>query len=174
MIGRRVKPDAAGNWTTIVPAVTQEGFDEADLTIAPNGDIICMMRSGGRIGGPDQPIFPTPMYMSRSTDNGETWTTPIQVADRGCCPYLVTMSNGLIVCAYTRPGNWLMFSDDNGYTWKGNFQLSPADTYCNVKEVAPGTLLAFYRRDLRDHINDIEVNPELAATFFTVRRVEQE
>jgi hypothetical protein len=169
MIGRRVTPDAAGNWTTIVPAVTQEGFDEADLTIAPNGDIICMMRSGGRIGGPDQPIFPTPMYMSRSTDNGETWSVPRQVADRGCCPYLVTMSNGLLVCAYTRPGNWLMFSDDNGHTWKGNFQLSPADTYCNVKQVAPDTLLAFYRRDLRDHINDIEVNPELAATFFTVR-----
>jgi hypothetical protein len=63
-------------------ASMQEGFNEADLTRAPNGDIICAMRSGGRLGIRKAPIFPTPLYISRSSDEGQTWTPPVPIADR--------------------------------------------------------------------------------------------
>ena len=48
MLARGLDDDSSVVSYRVVPAVTQEGFCEADLTRAPNGDIICMMRSGGR------------------------------------------------------------------------------------------------------------------------------
>ena len=148
--------------TTIVPAITQEGFREADLTLAPNGDLICVMRSGGRNEGAAT-LFPTPLYCSRSSDGGRNWTPPAQIADRGVCPNLVTMSNGIIVCTYSRPGNWLIFSDDNGRTWKGAFQFGVTGAYNYLLEVAPDTIQVY-------HEVDEEKVRNVRATFFKVRK----
>ena len=110
-------------------------------------DILCMMRSGGRIGVGNIPIFPTPMYLSRSADEGTTWSTPIQVADRGVCPYLVALENGVIVCAYARPGNWLTFSTDNGHTWKETIQIGTSDSYVNAVTVDRDRVMVFFHAD---------------------------
>lgn len=48
-LARGTDDDSSVQTTTIVPAVTQEGFCEADLTRATNGTIICAMRSGGEV-----------------------------------------------------------------------------------------------------------------------------
>lgn len=158
-LGRGTDDDSSVQTTTIVPAVTQEGFCEADLTRANNGTIICAMRSGGRIGVIKAPIFPTPLYVSRSQDEGKTWTPPVPIADRGVCPYLVTLENGVIVCSYARPGDWLIFSDDNGESWKGAFQFGPGGGYVKVLEVAPNKIIVIYYRDSK-----------YVGTFFTVKR----
>jgi hypothetical protein len=129
--------------TAIVPAISQEGFREADLEVAPNGDLLCLMRSGGRNGGATT-LFPTPLYCSRSADGGKSWSPPEQIADRGVCPNLVTMSNGIIVCTYSRPGNWLIFSDDNGRTWKGAFQFGETRDYNYILEVSPDTIQVYH------------------------------
>jgi hypothetical protein len=120
-----------------------------------------MMRSGGRIPVGIAPIFPTPMYVSRSSNEGKTWTPPVQVADRGVCPYLVTLDNGIIVCSYARPGGWLIFSDDNGEIWKGAFQICSSDSYCNVQKVGPDQVLAIYHAD-----------GKIKGTHFTVTPIE--
>jgi hypothetical protein len=130
----------------IVPAITQEGFREADLAEAPNGDLICVMRSGGRNGGASV-LFPTPLYCSRSSDGGRTWTPPAQIADRGVCPNLVTLENGIIVCTYSRPGNWLIFSDDNGLTWKGAFQFGTTRDYNYIAEVTPNVVQVYHETE---------------------------
>ena len=158
-LARGTDDDSSVQTTTIVPAVTQEGFCEADLTRAANGTIICAMRSGGRIGVKKAPIFPTPLYVSRSRDEGKTWTAPVPVADRGVCPYLVTLQNGVIVCSYARPGAWLIFSDDNGESWKGAFEFGSGGSYVKVIEVAPNKILVIYYRD-----------SSYVGTFFTVAR----
>ncbi|MBM4086186.1 MAG: exo-alpha-sialidase [Planctomycetes bacterium] len=159
MLARGLDPDTRVVSYCAVPAVTQEGFGEADLARASNGDILCMMRSGGRIAVGHVPIFPTPLYLSRSSDEGQTWSTPVQVADRGVCPYLMTLDNGVIVCAYARPGNWLIFSDDHGHTWKGAFQFGTSDSYCNVLAVGPDQIMAVYHADRK-----------IFGTFFRVTR----
>jgi len=128
---------------TAVPAVTQEGFREADLAQAPNGDLLCVMRSGGRNGGPAV-LFPTPLYCSRSHDLGKTWTLPAQIADRGVCPNLAVLKNGVIVCTYSRPGNWLIFSADNGLTWKGAFQFGSTGDYNYLAVVGPDAFIVFH------------------------------
>ncbi len=166
-LARGNDPDSSVHTTTVVPAVTQEGFCEADLERASNGDLLCVMRSGGRIGIPGVPIYPTPLYLSRSTDEGDTWTSPIPIADRGVCPYLNVLDNGVLVCAYARPGSWLIFSDDDGETWKGAFEIGPSDSYCNAIEVAPNKILALYRGEADE---SAEVHSRLVGTFFTVER----
>ena len=162
MVGKSI-PVSRVSTTTIVPAVTQEGFREADLVQAPNGDLLCMMRSGGRNPVPGTNLFPTPLYCSRSTDGGYSWTPPKQIADRGVCPNLVTMNNGIIVCTYSRPGNWLIFSDDNGLSWKGAFQFGTTGSYNYILEVAPDTIQVYHETK--------ENGQELVrGTFFTVKK----
>ncbi|NOX64215.1 MAG: hypothetical protein GXO85_00105 [Chlorobi bacterium] len=65
MLGKSIPEDRASR-TTIVPAITMEGFREADLIQASNDDLICVMRSGGRNPTPGVNLFPTPLYCSRS------------------------------------------------------------------------------------------------------------
>lgn len=158
-LARGTDDDSSVQTTKIVPAVTQEGFCEADLTRAADGTLICAMRSGGRIGVRKAPIFPTPLYVSRSHDEGKTWTPPVPVADRGVCPYLVTLENGVIVCSYARPGAWLIFSDDDGESWKGAFEFGPGGSYVKVIKVAPNRILVIHYRD-----------SSYVGTFFTVAR----
>ncbi len=162
MLGHSI-PESRASPTAIVPAITQEGFREADIVQAANGDLLCVMRSGGRNGGVTT-LFPTPLYCSRSSDNGRSWTPPVQIADRGVCPNLVKMSSGLIVCTYSRPGNWLIFSDDDGRSWKGAFQFSNTGAYNYILEVAPDTIQVFH---------EVDENGErfVRGSFFTVRKL---
>ncbi len=162
MIGKSI-PETRASRTTIVPAVTQEGFREADLVEAPNGDLICVMRSGGRNPVPEANLFPTPLYCSRSNDGGKSWTPPEQIADRGTCPSLVTMKNGIIVCTYGRPGNWLIFSDDNGKTWKGAFQFGTTGSSNYLLEVAHDTIQVYH--ETKDGSEET-----VHGTFFKVKK----
>jgi len=162
MLGKSI-PASRANVTTVVPAITQEGFRESDLVQAPNGDLLCVMRSGGRSSVPEAMLFPTPLYCSISSDKGLSWSPPKQIADRGVCPNLVTMSYGIIVCTFSRPGNWLIFSDDNGQTWKGAFQFGTTGTYNYIEEVAPDVIQVYHEVGEGD-------SRELRGTFFTVKK----
>ncbi len=153
-------------WATVAydPTIGVESFCEPDLLRLPDGDILCFMRTGGARGQH------SPMYLSRSSDDGRTWSKPRPIADRGVWPNACRMSNGVLVVAYGRPGNWLAFSLDNGRTWVGHFCFYGGGTtsYNTVEEVAPGKLLVVYdRRGLND---DGEFSMEEVGTYFTVKR----
>jgi hypothetical protein len=122
------------------PGIGLESFCEADLLTLPDGGILCFMRTGGSGGK-----F-TPLYLSRSNDDGNTWSVPKPVADRGVWPNACRMKNGVLVCTYGRPGNWLMFSLDDGHTWLGHFCFHNGATtsYNSVEEVEPDALLVVY------------------------------
>lgn len=132
MAGRDGGESASTSGNVRVPAITQEGFNEADLVIAPNGDVLCLMRSGGRISTLTAPIYSTPLYQSRSKDGGETWSDPVQIAPFGVNPNAIALENGLLVASYSRPGGWIMFSTDDGQTWKGHRQLTTSDAYTGL------------------------------------------
>jgi hypothetical protein len=150
------------------PQIGQEGLCEAGLARAANGDILCVLRSGGRPGIP-----PTPLYLVRSSDEGQTWTAPQPIADKGVWPNLCVLANGIVVCTYGRPGNELVFSDDDGKTWKGAFAFAPdpwgkTSSYNSVVAAGPDTVLVIY-----DRVTTTETGleqREVAGTFFTVRR----
>jgi hypothetical protein len=146
MSGRDEGESASTSGNMRVSAITQEGFNEADLVVAPNGDILCLMRSGGRISTPTAPIYATPLYQSRSKDNGETWSDPVQIAPLGVNPNAIALENGVLVASYSRPGAWVMFSTDNGLTWKGHRQLSTSDAYTGLLATGKDTFTVYYNQ----------------------------
>ena len=124
------------------PRVGLESFCEADLLTLPGGEILCFMRTGGS-GGKH-----TPLYLSRSGDDGKSWSTPQPIADRGVWPNVCRMQSGVLAVTYGRPDNWLAFSRDDGKTWIGHFSFyqGPTTSYNSLAEVAPGKLLVVYDR----------------------------
>lgn len=158
-----------GNPVTIAytdnPEKVQEGFCEADLARVGTGDILCVMRSGGSFGKH------YPCYICRSSDEGRTWSEPVVIDDKGVWPNLCVMKNGVLVCTYGRPGNWLSFSTDDGRTWKGTFRFYEGTTssYNSVLEVAPDTILVIYDRQAADE-NGVSVRREIVGAFFTVKK----
>lgn len=146
------------------PNIGLESFCEADLLALPSGEILCVMRTGGSGGK-----F-TPLYLSRSADDGKTWSAPQPIADRGVWPNICRMRNGVLVCTYGRPGNWLAFSLDEGRTWVGHscFYTGATTSYNSVEEIAPDELLVVYDRRKLDA--DGNSRSEVVGTRVTVRR----
>ena len=98
--------------------VGDEGFNEPDVEVLTNGDILCIMRTGSS----------TPMYQSRSTDGGRTWSEPVPVGWQGVKPHLRLLSNGVLACSagrglYGHPQiTHAMFSiDGTGKVWEYPF-----------------------------------------------------
>ena len=144
-----------------------QGFSEPDLLALPGGELLCFMRTGGTYDGRH-----TPLYSSRSIDDGHTWSAPDPIADRGVFPKACAMSNGVLAVVYGRPGDWLAFSLNQGHTWMGHFclHLGPQAWDCGsydwILQVAPDTLLAAYGQT---DPNDPRKSAVLG-TFITVKR----
>ena len=170
-------------------SVRSEGFNETTLLVLPNEQILGFMRSGtsyqGSLGSHNNndpsAKMPfgfhksTPVYMSKSIDGGKTWSNADPVAGFGVWPDAVLMENGLIAVSYGRPGNWLMFSNNEGESWGPITQfyngLYPPDcgNYVSMAEVAPDILLVVYARtNPNDHWKS-----ELVGTFFNVKAVRE-
>lgn len=148
-----------GYGATIASDVTvgEEGFDEPVMVRltqgAHAGRLVCLMRTGNRT---------SPLYQSRSDDDGHTWSTPRALPLRGVDPDLIEMADGTLACSYgyrplTTPippdhGNYVAFSTDGGETW-GNATHLPIEPhagadrstcYTGLCEVAPGRLLVAF------------------------------
>ncbi len=149
---------------TADPTLGTEGCNEMDLVRAPNGDLLCLFRTGGHAS------HPSPLFQCRSTDEGKTWGAPERVADRGVWPNCAVTSEGVIVCTYGRPGNWLTFSLDSGRTWVGHFCFDAArsTSYNSIEEVSPGRLLVMHDRQALDAGGN--PHPGTVGTFFGVKR----
>ena len=125
-----------------------EGPCEPSVAVLPDGEILCVMRTG-TVGNWDPGGLGSmkPMLAARSRDGGQTWEHH-WMSLNGAMPKLVQMSNGVLACAFGRPGNHVVFSVDNGHSWGRGVQLGRADVpttgYCDITEVAPGRLLAVY------------------------------
>lgn len=95
-----------------------EGFDEADLVVTANGDILCVMRTGSY----------SPMFQSRSTDGGRTWSEPTNTGWQAVKPRLTLLPNGILACAsgrgaYGHPQvtHVTLSLDGNGEHWETPF-----------------------------------------------------
>ena len=170
--------------------VRGEGFDETCLLVLPDQKILSFMRSGasyqasiGSFNNNDPSVkMPfgyakqTPVYMSVSIDAGKTWSNADPISPYGVWPDALLMENGIIVVNYGRPGNWIMFSKDEGMSWGPIIpfyqDLYPPDcsNYFTIAEVSPNMLLVVYSRtNPNDHTRS-----ELVGTFFYVKRDENQ
>lgn len=83
----------------------RHGWTEPAFEILPDGSFICVMRTTDGLGI-------GPMYSSRSTDAGKTWSTPHAFAPSGVLPKLLQLENGVLVLSSGRPGVQVRFSVD--------------------------------------------------------------
>jgi len=93
-------------------ADVRAGFTEPCVHFMPGGAILCFLRTtdGNGVG---------PMYVSRSTDNGRTWSKPQVFDDLGVWPQALTLKNGVTLAAYGRPGLYVRAtSDPAGRRWE--------------------------------------------------------
>ena len=166
--------------------VRGEGFDETTLLVLPDGKVLSFIRSGasyqasmGSFNNNDPSVdMPfgyakqTPVYMTASIDGGKNWSSADPISPYGVWPDAVLMENGLLVVSYGRPGNWMMFSKDEGNSWGPIIPfyhgLYPPDcgNYVSLAEVAPDILLVVYARtNPNDHWRS-----EFVGTYFCVKR----
>ena len=126
------------------------GFCEPSITLLANGQLLAMLRTQGSHLGPDY----RPMYVSWSDDLGLTWTEPepteLDLPLLNVWPTLQTLDNGVVVCAYGRPGVHVAFSKDHGHTWSAIEDFSDLPTtgmpggitgYVDMVQVDPNELL---------------------------------
>lgn len=77
------------------------GFSDSDFEFMPDGSIVWFLRSTWMASTGYEWA---PMYMSRSTDMGHSWTKPEIAADCGVFPRLCTLECGVTLICYARPG----------------------------------------------------------------------
>ena len=126
-------PDEVQPTYGIADADVDEGLDEPSLALLPNGDIYLIMRTGSY----------SPLFHSRSTDGGETWSTPASAGWPGVRPNLRLLGNGVLVCtsgrgAYGHPQvTHVLFSlDGTGRHWETPFAFhtGPGCSYTATME----------------------------------------
>ena len=90
------------------------GWDEPDLAFAPDGSMIMILRVTDVFHGDKEWA---PSYITRSTDNGKTWSKPVRFDDIGVMPRTCQMGDA-ILAIYGRPGIYVRgTTDPAGMTW---------------------------------------------------------
>ncbi len=69
-----------------------KGFAEPDVALLPSGDLLCVINTGSY----------SPLFQSRSTDGGQSWSTPVSTGWPGVKPRLRVLPNGVLACASGR------------------------------------------------------------------------
>jgi hypothetical protein len=93
-------------------AEDRDGFTEPNIAFLPDGTILCLLRTTDANGL-------GPLYVSRSSDDGFTWSTPVLFDNRGVWPALVTLPKGVTLAAYGRTGLFVRGTDDpTGHVWE--------------------------------------------------------
>jgi hypothetical protein len=91
------------------------GFSDSDFEFMPDGSIVWFFRTAWFVY---TGIEWSPMYMSRSTDNGLTWSNPAKFSDAGILPRLCKLECGITLLCYARPGMYICASEDeSGTEW---------------------------------------------------------
>jgi hypothetical protein len=100
--------DNAGSFHYYATVACGMGHGEPYGIRLENGEILCFMRSTEY----------EPMYLSRSANDGATWSEPVRVGVDGILPTCVKMSNGVLALSYGAPGIWVTFNaDGTGRKW---------------------------------------------------------
>ena len=141
--------DRGASWSLVStiaydPSIGQESFCEPALVRLPDGELLCIMRTG---------YTHDPMYTCRSRDDGRTWTKPVSTGLTGVDPRLLLLEDGLVACAYgvkeydrNRRERRIMFSSDGGRTWSQNTVVYAGygGSYPDAVELEPGQILYVY------------------------------
>ena len=124
------------------PEIGMEGFRLPTLGLLPDGTLLSVVRNGD--GG-------QPLWSSRSTDEGRTWTDVQKIDVKAGTVSLLVLSDGTALIAYGRPGLHILGSTDGGKTWDfanradlGTISSAAFTGRVAMIETSPGQVLAVY------------------------------
>ncbi len=114
------------------------GFSDSDFEFMPDGSIVWFFRSAWYASTGWEWA---PMYMSRSTDDGYTWSKPVKFSEVGILPRLCKLENGVTLLCYARPGMFICASENaSGTKWSAPLvAMDPGDRshLANIKAANP-------------------------------------
>jgi hypothetical protein len=147
------------------PALPGEASVEPVMSFCSNGDVLCVLRTGGGL----------PLMQARSTDGGRTWQKATKTGSLGVDPDLCLMSHAVLACSYGRPGNRIMFSaDGSGRDWTDRLTIYEYHTgsfgYTGIVEVEPGKLLFVYDRHDAYPEHGGKATTAIQGVYITVRK----
>jgi len=119
------------------PWMGNEGPNEAGLVRLSDGRLFCIFRTG---------TYDHYLGRTWSSDDGKTWSPPTSTGFKGVAPHLRSMSNGLLVCTFGRPGVTIMFSPNEGKSWAAITPIFKGKStgYTDVIELRAGKLFVVY------------------------------
>jgi len=145
----------------------REGACEGGLAQLANGEILCVMRTGGRAEDS--------MLQGRSADGGASWSTPVPLGTPGGVdPSLLRLENGVLVCSFGRPHVSLMFSPAGmaeDWTAPYVFYQGPGDHYTALWPTGGDRFLLMWCHSGFTSKN-IEGPNEVKSTEFRVERTD--
>ncbi len=110
------------------------GFSDSDFEFMPDGSIVCFLRTTwqGSTGREWDPMF-----ISRSTDMGHSWSTPEKFADVGILPRLCTLECGITLLCYARPGMYVCACEnESGTRWTPPLTVMTANDRSSLANIA--------------------------------------
>ena len=134
-----------------------DGFSEPAITFFPDGSLFSVLRTC------DVTAENRPLYWSRSTDQGKSWSQP-RVFDRyGVWPNFVRLENGTTLLSFGRPGDFIRASrDPAGLKWSKKLTIldatSPGCSNAGIAPIGPDTALVVYS-SFKHPQKDSAVNP---------------
>ncbi len=133
-----VSKDNGENWT-IGPAIAENAAStrrNPSLVRLPDRRLFCLFEQGSA----------SPRLMTcESSDNGITWSGPVDTGMLGSRPSCAALTGGVLACVFTDrwpSGIGLMRSFDGGLRWECMEQLSSSDSECKIVPMNGDTLLA--------------------------------
>lgn len=112
-----------------------DGFTETALAFMDDGSMIVLLRATGVFrGGPEW----NPIYFSRSTDSGKTFSEPEEFDKGGVFPNLLRLDCGVTLAAYGRPGIYVRATEDtSGVNWEDPIEIMTADDRSHLMNHPP-------------------------------------
>lgn len=119
------------------------GFSDSDIAWMPDGSMLWMFRSNWFASTGEEW---SPMYWSRSTDMGLTWSKPEIFSEIGTLPRLVAMPCGTTLVCYARPGTFICASlDDSGTQWTEPLEVMTAGDRSSLANIPPQGAATFHQ-----------------------------
>ena len=135
-------------------------FCEPHAAVMPDGSILLAIRV-------ERKNKPFTIYLSRSTDGGKTFSTPVETGWTGAPPHIFVTKSKVVVIVYGKRcdayGEYARISNDSGYTWSDEILLHSAPNgdlgYPCTTQNANGELVTVYYQ--KEELFDDYVGPNL-------------
>lgn len=115
------------------------GYNEPSLVKLADGSLLALLRTSSDTAT-------GPLFQTKSTDGGRTWTTPVQIADYGVDPDVIRLQNGALVASSGRPGIYIMvdFSGTGDHWQEVPLYSGTGSSYTSLVELEPNVIGLFY------------------------------